>query len=263
MELDRIERDEQQRLPNTRKIMKPAMATTPTTNETGHERTTSEPIPLEMQEKARDHDSLVTVRLSEPPSLTVNTAVPPSTIPPRYDAEYAPSKTMAETLNEEDDDDDDSESEIFEPDTRKKKGPSLQDELGEAEEGRSDDVANDSRSSSGSDAVDWDKLQATEDMEARNKQNAQAVGAKPNHKESKETSDLHRATRIKFSRVFGLSHRPTPSYCHITATFLFALFCSRLTQDFLSTVHRLAACSAGTRKQQNRNQSEEHQGQDH
>ncbi|KAK4647104.1 uncharacterized protein QC761_122560 [Podospora bellae-mahoneyi] len=177
MELDRIERDEQQRLPSTRKIMKPAMATTPTTNETGHERTTSEPIPLEMQEKARDHDSLVTVRLSEPPSLTVNTAVPPSTIPPRYEAEYAPSKTMAETLNEEDDDDDDSESEIFEPDTRKKKGPSLQDELGEAEDGRSDDVANDSRSSSGSDAVDWDKLQATEDMEARNKQNAQASTA--------------------------------------------------------------------------------------
>ncbi|KAK0704260.1 rab-GTPase-TBC domain-containing protein [Apiosordaria backusii] len=176
MEPDQIERDEQQ-LPSTRKVAKPTLMTTPPTNETGHERTTSEPIPLEMQEKARDHDSLVTVRLSEPPSLTVNTAVPPSTITSRYNTEYASGKTMAETLNEEDDDDDDSESEIFEPDSRKKKGPNLQDELGEAEDGSSDGVARDSRSSSGSDAVDWDKLQATEDMEARNKQNAQTSTA--------------------------------------------------------------------------------------
>ncbi|KAK4197294.1 rab-GTPase-TBC domain-containing protein [Triangularia verruculosa] len=203
MEPDQIKRDEQ-RLPNTQKATKPTMVTTPTANEMGHERTTSEPIPLEMQEKARDHDSLVTVRLSEPPSLTVNTSVPPSTITSRYNS--VPSKTIAETLNEEDDDDDDSESEIFEPDSRKKKGPSLQDELGEAEDRRSNGVARDSTSSSDSDAVDWDKLQATEDMEARNKQNAQASTASLLARLEQENNKI--ATNPKSIKVKIIERQP-------------------------------------------------------
>lgn len=112
----------------------------------------------------RDRDSLVTVRLSEPPSLHINTAVSPSALPARKssfpDYTYGPSDAMAETLEE----DDDSDSEVFEPDTSAKRRPNLQDELaGDAD----DDGDDDPRSSSDSERVDWDRLQKTEDMELK------------------------------------------------------------------------------------------------
>ncbi|KAK4462262.1 rab-GTPase-TBC domain-containing protein [Cladorrhinum samala] len=157
------------------KLQTPPLST-PTSDE-GPGRTNSLPMTIEMQDgSTRDHDSLVTVRLSEPPSLTVNTAVPPNMLPSRYNLNAGtPVKTMAGTVQEEDghdidddDDDDDSESEIFEPETRAKKGPNLQDELSEAADNHNSDDS-DSRSSSGSDAVDWDKLQEKEDFASRNK----------------------------------------------------------------------------------------------
>ncbi|KAK4226801.1 rab-GTPase-TBC domain-containing protein [Podospora fimiseda] len=148
------------------------ITTITTSSDEGPGRTNSMPMASEMPNTAtkdRDHDSLVSVRLSEPPpSLTVNTTLPPHMLPSRYNITVSsPSKTKPNTLQEVDDDDDDSDSEPFEPVTRKKP-VNLKDELSGAADRNSSD-GQDSRSSSGSEAVDWDKLQEKEDFESRNK----------------------------------------------------------------------------------------------
>lgn len=140
------------------------------------ERANSPPIPTEMASKPNEHDSLVTVRLSEPPSLHLDTAVPPSTVLTRKSPappDYGSSNAAAEA-EEEDDDDDDSDSEIFEPETSAaKRGPNLQQELGKAAAGSLDDDEatrrRESWSSSGSERVDWEELQKKEDAEFKTK----------------------------------------------------------------------------------------------
>lgn len=123
--------------------------------------------------KGSEHDSLVTVRLSEPPSLHLNTAVPPNTLPIRKSptADHGRSDSIAETLEE--DEDDDSESDIFEPETSAaKRKPNLLQELGQAgadssgEEGEGRQRRG-SWSSSGSERVDWEELQKKEDLECK------------------------------------------------------------------------------------------------
>ena len=147
--------------------------------------------------KTSDHDSLVTVRLSEPPSLHLNTALPPSTISTRKSPlpPHLRSDSTAETLQEEadeeeeeeeeeegnnndhvdDDDDDDSESDIFEPEpSAAKRRPNLFQELGQAstaaagahgaKPGRK---RRGTSSSSDSEKVDWDELQKKEDIESK------------------------------------------------------------------------------------------------
>lgn len=135
--------------------------------------TNSPPAATERNDKGSEHDSLVTVRLSEPPSLHLNTAVPPSTIPTRKTPlpGQNPNNPMAETLGDGDDDDD-SESEIFEPDTSAaRRRPNLLQELGRASPANTDEgegrKSRDSCSSSGSDRVDWDELQKKEELESR------------------------------------------------------------------------------------------------
>jgi hypothetical protein len=135
---------------------------------------TNSPPAATETDKGSEHDSLVTVRLSEPPSLHVNTAVPPSTILTRKTPVpgQVPNNTMPETLPADDDDDDDSDSEIFEPDTSaSRRRPNLLQELGRASpntdeegEGRKN---RDSCSSSGSDRVDWEELQKKEELESK------------------------------------------------------------------------------------------------
>jgi hypothetical protein len=136
--------------------------------------TNSPPAATESDNKGSEHDSLVTVRLSEPPSLHLNTAVPPSTIPTRKTPlpGQEPNNPLAETLGD-DDDDDDSESEIFEPDTSaSRRRPNLLQELGRASPANTDEEGEgrknrDSCSSSGSDRVDWEELQKKEELESR------------------------------------------------------------------------------------------------
>lgn len=144
----------------------------------GAAQTNSPSATMEVENKASEHDSLVTVRLSEPPSLSLNTALPPSSIPPRSSPavpDCAPSDAMAETLEEEEDDD--SESEIFEPETSaSKRGPNLQQELGRLDTGRPDEDDDDVRgaeswSSAGSERVDWERLQQKEDLESKKADN--------------------------------------------------------------------------------------------
>ncbi|KAK3687348.1 rab-GTPase-TBC domain-containing protein [Podospora appendiculata] len=123
-----------------------------------------------------DHDSLVTVRLSEPPSLYVNTAIPPNTLPSRtslYGFENTPSDTGTA---KQDDDAASDESESEDPETTKapasELGPSLQEELEQTEdedqeEDGGDSQSSDARSSTASEVVNWDQLQKTEDLESK------------------------------------------------------------------------------------------------
>jgi hypothetical protein len=135
--------------------------------------TNSPPTTAEATSKGSEHDSLVTVRLSEPPLLHLNTALPPSTILTRKSPvpDHAPTDAMTETLEE--DEDDDSESEIFEPETwASKRRPNLLQELGQAGSEHADEDGErrkrrDSSSSSGSENVDWDELQKKEDLASK------------------------------------------------------------------------------------------------
>jgi hypothetical protein len=129
----------------------------------------------EPDRRTGDHDSLVTVRLSEPPSLHLNTAVPPSTIltrkSPLPDRSDAMGETLEEEEDEDDDDDDDSDSEAFVPATKRR--PNLLQELGQAgpdgagNGGGEDRRRRDSSSSTGSERVDWEELQKKEDLESK------------------------------------------------------------------------------------------------
>ncbi|KAL2129506.1 hypothetical protein VTI74DRAFT_7656 [Chaetomium olivicolor] len=136
-------------------------------------RTNSPPIAAKSDTKSGDHDSLVTVRLSEPPSLHLNTAVPPGTVLARKSPmpDDARNDAVAEAVDEEEDDD--SESEIFEPETSAaKRRPNLLQELGKAgregsDEDREGRTRRDSCSSSGSEGVDWEELEKKEDLESK------------------------------------------------------------------------------------------------
>jgi hypothetical protein len=151
---------------------------TPSLNESAPAPANLPPATADTDSKASGHDSLVTVRLSEPPSLHLNTTVPPSTILARKSPipNHGTSNAMAETLDEEDDDDDDdddSESEIFEPETKaSKRRPNLLQELGQAGSESTDEEGGrtkrrDSCSSSGSERVDWEELQKKEELELK------------------------------------------------------------------------------------------------
>lgn len=128
-----------------------------------------------------NHDSLVTVRLSEPPSLHVNTTLPSSSLPNRkslYGADDSPSDVIAEEREEEEDEDGASDGQ--DPKTpasdrglpSQEEGLSLQEELDnmddedeEFEESHSS--ASTARSSAGSEAVNWEQLQKKEDQESK------------------------------------------------------------------------------------------------
>lgn len=184
MELDQVGAQEDQH--------EPSSLSTPTSTESSQSSTDISPVTDETT-RAADHDSLVTVRLSEPPTLQANTNVVPNALPPRkslYGHEYTPSDAMAEPVKEEveeeaesDEDDDDDLTPL--PNI----GRSLEDELEDndneeyaalgretaGEQAQEDTHATDSRPSLDSD-VDWHELQKTEDEESRG-QDADNVGA--------------------------------------------------------------------------------------
>jgi len=110
------------------------------------------------------HDSMVTVRLSEPPVLTVNTNVGPNSAAapakPQFGHEYKPSDAMAEVVQEEDwglDEDADRNATVAQ-----------QDEGGPEGHQFPDDVA--TPTSESDDDVDWEELQRTEDQESKDQQ---------------------------------------------------------------------------------------------
>lgn len=150
----------------------------------------SSPVAADKEKQSFEHDSLVTVRLSEPPSLLINTAIPPNPLPSRktvYGIDYTPTGIIAEDLEEESDATvSESESES-ESETRTQTqasdvglGLSLQEELNEDPEGTSIQEtgvmdlrdsngrsSEDSENSEDSEPVDWDTLQKKEDLESK------------------------------------------------------------------------------------------------
>jgi hypothetical protein len=126
----------------------------------------------EVEKRAMDHDSLVTVRLSEPPSLHINTSIPPSLLPSRktvYGIEYTPTDVMTESVEEEGSGTD-LGGELETPTSGQ--SLNLQDELeqsgstGDAEDAGAEQAVEE-RTSSDSETVDWDQLQKTEEMESQ------------------------------------------------------------------------------------------------
>ncbi|KAK3307521.1 rab-GTPase-TBC domain-containing protein [Chaetomium strumarium] len=148
---------------------------TPSSSNGAPGRANSPPIVTETSSKPAEHDSLITVRLSEPPSLHLNTTVPPSTILARTSPMpgcCTPTTAMDATI-EDDEDDDSSGSEIFEPETSaSKRRPNLLQELGQAGADSTDDdrdggKSRDSGDSAGWERIDWEGLQEKEDQESK------------------------------------------------------------------------------------------------
>ena len=114
----------------------PSVAPAPTPAPAAAPVPTPVPAPESTETRYTDHDSLVTVRLSEPPTLHVNTSLPMSLLPSRrslYGNEYTPTDAMAEIVHEEKHDDEGSEG-FPTPTPASKLGKSLQDELDDGEE---------------------------------------------------------------------------------------------------------------------------------
>ena len=147
---------------------------------------TSSPTGAEFDKKAVGHDSLVTVRLSEPPSLHVNTAIPPSPLPNRtslYGLEDTPDDTPTDAMAEIDKEEQPKQVEDLESMSPIAADTSLnlQEELELMETDAQDDDGENSRlsppfshsrsSSVVSEVVDWDQLQKSEDKESKEQEN--------------------------------------------------------------------------------------------
>lgn len=135
------------------------------------------------------HDSMVTVRLSEPPSLSVKTDLPPNVLPSRrsiFGPEYTPTPTSAtsprkqeqeEDKMEQDDIEDEDDDDHASPPTERGGSKNLMEELQDSAEEVSteqDAVVGSEESavdSEDEDEVNWDKLQKSEDEQAQNDDN--------------------------------------------------------------------------------------------
>ena len=122
------------------------------------------------------HDSMVTVRLSEPPSLSVNTDLPPNPLPSRrsiFGPECTPTSAVTTSAREtESIIEEEEEDECASPKTISTKAPSnLAEELGGSASSSDDQgqssAEDDMDESDTEEEVNWEKLQRTEDEEVR------------------------------------------------------------------------------------------------
>ena len=150
-------------------------------------RTQSTPIGADTEKRNFEHDSLVTVRLTGPPSLLINTSIPPNPLPTRktvYGLDYTPTGTIEESAEEGvDGSESDSESETQTVASVEGLGLNLQEELEEEleepstqETGVVDLEASEGRSSEESETVDWDTLQKKEDLESKDQDSDKVCG---------------------------------------------------------------------------------------
>ncbi|XXG94380.1 hypothetical protein Hte_000635 [Hypoxylon texense] len=147
--------------------------------------------PVEKDEREREgrmpeHDSMVTVRLSEPPSLSVNTDLPPNTLPFRrsiWGHECTPTSATATAPPTKEgevamDDKIQTETEVEVEVEVDLKSPTsaepsknllleLQDTATNKEEERTDGDGDDSMDESDTEEVNWDQLQKTEDEQVK------------------------------------------------------------------------------------------------
>lgn len=134
--------------------------------------------PIEKDERGMpEHDSMVTVRLSEPPSLSVNTDLPPNTLPFRrsiWGHECTPTSATAPVATsslpaKEEEVIVEQEIELKTPaDPPKTLLQELRDTtIAEEQEDRKDDNDQDLMDESDTEEVNWDQLQKTEDEEVK------------------------------------------------------------------------------------------------
>lgn len=122
------------------------------------------------------HDSMVTVRLSEPPSLSVNTDLPPNALPSRrsiFGPECTPTSATAVATPLKESESIAEEEDCLSPKTSTEPQSTLADELGDSISSPDDqsDSPRNSISTADSDTedeeVNWEKLQETEDQEVK------------------------------------------------------------------------------------------------
>ena len=119
------------------------------------------------------HDSMVTVRLSEPPSLSVNTDLPPNPLPSRrsiFGPECTPTSAVATPARETESIIE--EEECASPKTLNPKAPSslaeeLRDSASSSDDQGQSSPDDDDMDESDTEEVNWEKLQKTEDEEVR------------------------------------------------------------------------------------------------
>lgn len=122
------------------------------------------------------HDSMVTVRLSEPPSLSVNTDLPPNALPSRrsiFGPECTPTSATAVATPMKEDVSPAGEEDCESPEANTESQSTLADELGDSISSPDDQSESPRNSVSTVDSdtedeeVNWEKLQQTEDEEVK------------------------------------------------------------------------------------------------
>ncbi|EMR66939.1 putative gtpase activating protein [Eutypa lata UCREL1] len=122
------------------------------------------------------HDSMVTVRLSEPPSLSVNTDLPPNALPSRrsiFGPECTPTSATAVATPMKEDVSPAGEEDCESPEANTEPQSTLADELGDSISSPDDQSESPRNSVSTVDSdtedeeVNWEKLQQTEDEEVK------------------------------------------------------------------------------------------------
>ncbi|KAI0147606.1 rab-GTPase-TBC domain-containing protein [Xylariaceae sp. FL1272] len=149
---------------------------TPTSPASPAERSSSVTSPVNMDDpRFPNHDSMVTVRLSEPPSLSVNTDLPVSVLPSRksiFGPECTPTSATVASVKEEDESRRDSRQEALVEES------SAEDEQQDSHSSTSLDRKRDSDATledSDAEEVDWDQLQKTEDEQVKSDDNSTAM----------------------------------------------------------------------------------------
>ncbi|KAI1258868.1 rab-GTPase-TBC domain-containing protein [Xylariaceae sp. FL1019] len=150
-------------------------ASSPTSPASPANRTSSVTSPVHMDDpRFPNHDSMVTVRLSEPPSLSVNTDLPVTVLPSRksiFGPECTPTSATAASVKREDGGERDSTQEALPEE-------SVDDEQQDSHSSMTLDRKRDSDATledSDTEEVDWDQLQKTEDEQVKSDDNSTAM----------------------------------------------------------------------------------------
>lgn len=146
--------------------------------------------------KGPGHDSMVTVRLSEPPALSVNTDLPTPAMPSRrsiFGPEYTPTSAVTLCENEEDVEEAKegakTEMEIKTPTTVQNEN----EPKGSTESVKDETVSDDTAEESDTDTeeVNWERLQKTENEQVKVKESDDNVRITAERKENIPNSWVH------------------------------------------------------------------------
>ncbi|KAI1876820.1 uncharacterized protein JN550_000892 [Neoarthrinium moseri] len=167
------------------------------------------------------HDSMVTVRLSEPPNLSVNTNLPPNIMPSRrsiFGPECTPTPTSATSPRpKEAEEEEDMKDSPVSPQIVADGAKNLMEELEDSTEddtageasGEQSSQQRDSLDESEEDEVNWDRLQKTEDEQARKDDNSTAMLLARLEEENNKLATNPKGVKVKVIEQ-PTSRRPRP-----------------------------------------------------